>query len=178
MSDRDGHANGKSEAVGPEPTSMETTRHFVATCYVVVDSAVALHEHDRLGLTLPPGGHVDRDELPHETAIRETHEETGIEPTLLTDHDTGVTSPTVDPLPRPRHLLLEDINVCDGAVGHQHVDHVYYGVAETREIAPAGDDEEPPAVWDWYDADDLRRADLDGDVAQLGLEAIELAAES
>jgi 8-oxo-dGTP pyrophosphatase MutT (NUDIX family) len=155
---------------------METTRHFVATCYVVVDGAVALHHHDRLGLVLPPGGHVDRDELPHETAVRETVEETGLEPRLLTDHDESVTSPTVEPLPTPRHLLLEDINVCDGAVGHQHIDHVYYGVADSRDIEPVGDDEAPPAVWDWYDADDLRTADLDGDVTRLGLEAIEAAA--
>ena len=42
---------------------METTRHFTATTYVVEGDAVALHEHERLGKWLPPGGHVDRDEL-------------------------------------------------------------------------------------------------------------------
>ena len=51
---------------------METTRHFVATCYVVNDGATLLHEHEKLEMWLPPGGHVDRDELPHETALRET----------------------------------------------------------------------------------------------------------
>jgi ADP-ribose pyrophosphatase YjhB (NUDIX family) len=45
---------------------METTRHFVATVYVVNGGAVALHEHDRLGMWLPPGGHVEREELPHD----------------------------------------------------------------------------------------------------------------
>ena len=57
---------------------METTRHFVATCYVVDDGATLLHEHEKLGMWLPPGGHVDRDELPHEAALRETYEETGL----------------------------------------------------------------------------------------------------
>ena len=48
---------------------METTRHFVATVYVVHKGATLLHEHDRLGMWLPPGGHIDRDELPHEAAV-------------------------------------------------------------------------------------------------------------
>ena len=48
---------------------METTRHFTATVYVVNDGAVALHEHERLGIRVPPGGHVDRGELPHEAGF-------------------------------------------------------------------------------------------------------------
>ena len=56
---------------------METTRHFTATVYLVNDGATALHEHPTLGIRLPPGGHVDRDELPHEAGLREVHEETG-----------------------------------------------------------------------------------------------------
>ena len=56
---------------------METTRHFVATVYAVHDGAVALHEHDKLEMWLPAGGHLDRDELPHEAALREAREESG-----------------------------------------------------------------------------------------------------
>ncbi|MFB6157292.1 MAG: NUDIX domain-containing protein [Haloferacaceae archaeon] len=152
---------------------METTRHFVATAYLVADGATALHEHDRLGIRLPPGGHVDRGELPHEAALREAREETGLDPDLLLDQ-REVSSSTARTVPRPRHLLLEDINVCDGEVGHQHVDHVYYATADSRIIDPAPG-ERGPEVWDWYDPDDLRAADLDDDVRALGLEAIEAA---
>jgi 8-oxo-dGTP pyrophosphatase MutT (NUDIX family) len=64
---------------------METTRHFVATMYVVNDGATLLHEHEKLGMWLPPGGHIDRDEQPHEAALRETYEETGLEPELVAE---------------------------------------------------------------------------------------------
>jgi 8-oxo-dGTP pyrophosphatase MutT (NUDIX family) len=154
---------------------METTRHFTATIYLVADDATALHEHPGLGIRLPPGGHVDRAELPHEAALREAAEETGLEPTLLTEGD-DVRSETARALPRPRHLMLADVNVCDGEVGHQHVDHVYYATVDDRTIDPAPG-EPGPAAWAWYDRDDLRDADVDADVRQLGIEAIETVAQ-
>ncbi|ESS07245.1 MAG: ADP-ribose pyrophosphatase [uncultured archaeon A07HB70] len=153
---------------------MELTRHFVATVYLVNDGATALHHHDRLGLRLPPGGHVERAELPHETALREAREETGLDPVLVDDSPT-VASPTARSVPRPRHLLLEDINVCDGDVEHQHVDHVYYARVGSRAVDP-GPDEQPASAWDWYTPADLRAADVDPDVRDLGLEAVETVA--
>ena len=152
---------------------METTRHFVATVYVVHDGATLLHEHERLGLWLPPGGHVERDELPHETAIRETKEETGIDVDLVVDRGPADTGP-VRSLPRPHHLLLEDINVHDGEVGHQHVDFVFYGEAADRRISPAAG-EAPAAAWEWFTADDLRSAagELEPDVVDVGRRAID-----
>jgi len=151
---------------------METTRHFTATVYVVADGAVALHEHDRLGKWLPPGGHVDRGELPHEAALREVREETGLDVTLLAPAD-DIESPTVESLPQPQHLQLADVNVHDGTVGHQHIDFVFYGRADTRTIDPAGD-EQPADDWAWFDAGDLTaQSDLDADVREIGHRAIE-----
>ncbi|HMB50812.1 MAG TPA: NUDIX hydrolase [Natronoarchaeum rubrum] len=152
---------------------METTRHFVATVYVVNDGATALHEHDKLDMWLPPGGHVDRDELPHETALREAREETGLEVSLLADAD-GPESETARSLPQPRQFLLEDINVTPEGVGHQHVDFVYYGEVEHRDIAPAAGEQDADD-WEWFAPADLRaRADeLADDVVEVGIDAIE-----
>lgn len=152
---------------------METTRHFVATTYIVHDGATALHPHDRLEMWLPPGGHIDRDELPHEAATREVREETGLEVELLTASG-GVTSETVRSLPEPAHLLLEDINRYDGHVGHQHIDFIYFGAVETRDLAP-GDGETPAGDWEWFTPDELaaNREDFETDVVELGQAAIE-----
>jgi 8-oxo-dGTP pyrophosphatase MutT (NUDIX family) len=154
---------------------METTRHFVATVYVVSDGATCLHEHERLGMWLPPGGHIDRDELPHEAALREAREETGLDVELVVERG-DLDSDTASSLPEPRHFLLEDINVHpDGEVGHQHVDFVFYGEAQSRAIDPDADDEADPDLWEWFTPEDLReRADeLADDVVEAGLRAIQ-----
>ncbi|MCU4719446.1 NUDIX hydrolase [Halapricum hydrolyticum] len=157
---------------------METTRHFVATVYVVNDGAVALHDHDKLGMWLPPGGHVDRDELPHETARREVREEIGRETELVAPREE-IASPTVESIPKPQHFLLEDINVHDGEVGHQHIDFVFYGRVDSREIDP-GPGEAGPEAWEWFDAADLRAARdrLEPDVIEIGRRAIEVIERS
>ncbi len=152
---------------------METTRHFVATVYVVHDGATALHEHDTLGMWLPPGGHVERDELPHVTARREVGEELGLDVDLVAP-EGEITSATVASIPRPQHFLLEDIDVCEGEVGHQHVDFVYYGRVDGRDITPAAG-EQPAADWEWFTADalDRRAGDLPADVVEIGERAID-----
>lgn len=155
---------------------METTRHYTATVYVVADGATALHHHDRLGITIPPGGHVHQDELPHEAGIREVREEVGLEPTLVTeDRGAELTTEAGRPLPQPRYQMLYDIDTFDGDVAHQHVDHVYFARVPSRDVDP-GPDEAPAERWDWYTRADLRESELDADVVSIGTEAIETVA--
>jgi len=153
---------------------METTRHFVATVYVVYDGGTLLHDHEKLDMWLPPGGHVDRDELPHEAALREVKEETGLDVTLLTD-PTGPESDTVRPLPEPQQLLLEDIDVHRDHVAHQHIDSIFYATADTREITPAVG-EAPADAWEWVSPTELRAnpGRYEPDVIEMGIEAIDL----
>lgn len=155
--------------------SMETTRHFTATVYVVNDGATALHEHKRHGVHNPPGGQIDRDELPHEAGLREVHEEMGLEATLL-DDTSDLSAPNVEMLPQPRHHLLYDINVHEETVGHQHIDLIYYATVSTREITP-DEDEAAADAWSWYAPAELRELDIDEDVATLGIETIQTAQE-
>ena len=152
---------------------METTRHFVATVYVVNEGATALHEHGKLEMWLPPGGHLDRDELPHEAAVREAREELGLTVEIVTP--TGdLRSETARSLPQPRHLLLEDIDGWNGEIAHQHVDFVYYGRVGSRDIDP-GPDEVAATAWEWFTPEQLRANAnrLPADVVEAGQRAIE-----
>jgi 8-oxo-dGTP pyrophosphatase MutT (NUDIX family) len=151
---------------------METTRHFVATVYAVNNGAVALHHHDKLDMWLPAGGHVELDELPHEAATREAREELGLDVDLVAPVD-DLTSSTAQSIPKPQHFLLEDINVSDGEVGHQHIDFIYYGRVESREIDPA-DGESPAEAWEWvtpWELDGNER--FPADVREAGKRAVD-----
>lgn len=156
---------------------METTRHFTATTYIVNDGATLLHEHKRLNRWLPPGGHIDRDELPHNAAVREVTEETGLNVTLLTEEDS-IESGTVRSLPQPRHIQLVDVNVCNGHIGHQHIDMIFYAQSENRALTPM-DDEVPVSNWEWFTAEELQNSSdkLESDVIDIGQRAITAVSE-
>lgn len=151
---------------------METTRHLTATVYPVRDGAVPLHHHERADAWLPPGGHVDRDELPRVTARREVREETGLSVTLRTPA-TEVAGAGVEERPPPEHLLLVDVHeYADGSPAHQHLDMVYYGRLAAGELAPA-DDGLTAADWVWFDEAALRSDDRPDDhVAAMARDAI------
>lgn len=152
---------------------METTRHFTSTVYVVNERATALHHHERIDSWLPPGGHIDRDELPIEAAKREVREEIGQEVSIPGDERTKI-GPNSYELPGPAHLNLHDIHhYDDGSVGHQHIDFLYFGTVPTRDISPA-DGERRDTHWEWFTVEDLERDDrLSREVRDLGTEAIE-----
>lgn len=58
-------------------------RDFTATALVINSKQeVLLLWHKRLQRWLPPGGHIDPNELPEEAAIRECKEETGLDVTI------------------------------------------------------------------------------------------------
>lgn len=158
---------------------METTRHFTTTVYIVEDDATALHHHERLGIRIPPGGHIDRDELPHEAGLREVYEETGLDAELIhTPAATSVDAPAGQALPQPRYQMLYDVTTHeDGTVSHQHIDHVYYARVNSRSITPGEPDEAPASAWQWYDKADLTTSKLDPDTIQLAHEAINAAQE-
>ncbi len=99
--------------------SRHTGRHFTVAVFVVWEGKVLLHHHRKLGMWLPPGGHIERDELPDEAAVREVREETGVEVELVGERREDVADPVQ--LLRPAGVQLENIGP-----GHQHIDLIYF----------------------------------------------------
>jgi 8-oxo-dGTP pyrophosphatase MutT (NUDIX family) len=79
---------------------------------------------------MPPGGHVDEDETPEETAQRECKEETGLDVEIIGEEliDMFTENPHEGRmLKKPFALLLENIpaSVERDEPTHQHMDFVY-----------------------------------------------------
>jgi len=101
-------------------------RHFTATAVVHRENGdVLLLFHRKLNCWLPPGGHAEQDELPHEAALREIREETGLEAQLLSAPSGWVVQDEhTAALPNPLCILAE--NIPDRKIGlHVHIDLVY-----------------------------------------------------
>jgi 8-oxo-dGTP pyrophosphatase MutT (NUDIX family) len=99
--------------------SEQTGRQFTVAVFVVWDGKVLLHLHRKLGMWLPPGGHIEQDELPDDAAVREVFEETGVAVELVGDRREDITDPVQ--LHRPAGIQLENIGP-----GHQHIDLIYF----------------------------------------------------
>ena len=146
---------------------MEITRHFTATTFVVYENRTALHFHKSLKMWLPPGGHIDRDERPDDAALREVLEETGLKVDLI-HPPTTISSENAVELPRPWHILLENINPF-----HQHIDFIYFARAYSNDVKP--DPGESTQVR-WFREDELDDPDLTEDVRILAGEALRTVA--
>lgn len=109
--------------------------HFTATGIVFnSNKEILMIYHKKLNVWLPPGGHIDPNELPDVAVLREVLEETGIEADLFRKKiDELITSENCKELQRPFAILLEDI---DGFSTHNHIDMIYICLAKTEKLVP------------------------------------------
>ena len=146
---------------------MSITRDFTATTFVVHEGRTLLLHHRKLGIWVPPGGHIDPHELPDEAAVREVREETGLE-VRLTDQGTSLGHVRV--LPQPHCILLEDIGP-----GHQHIDLIYFARVVGGALAHA---EREALTARWLSWDELDSPEIAEDIRELGRKAIEQVGDS
>jgi 8-oxo-dGTP pyrophosphatase MutT (NUDIX family) len=136
------------------------SRDFTVAVFVVYAGTVLLHYHAKLGRWLPPGGHIEPDELPDDAAVREVLEETGVVATLVGDRAIDVHAPGQPvQLCRPAGVQLADIRP-----GHQHIDLVYLATG-----APV----EPRDGTGWFGPDEWSALDLTEEVAAWCILAID-----
>lgn len=99
---------------------------LAATTFVFRGGRFAIHWHPKVSKWLPPGGHVEENELPHHAAVREVFEELGVPCKLVTGNQPNL---GIDTVPLPIAILVEDIDDW-----HKHVDMIYIATTETEKI--------------------------------------------
>jgi ADP-ribose pyrophosphatase YjhB (NUDIX family) len=135
----------------------EITRDFTVATFVLHEGKTLMLWHKKLAMWLPPGGHIDPNELPDEAAVREVKEETGLDVVLLSE-------PAMEQLPGPLQLARpEGIQLEDVAPGHQHIDLIYFArPVDPAAVRPVANDEVERLGW--YGRTDLDRIPLTEEV--------------
>jgi ADP-ribose pyrophosphatase YjhB (NUDIX family) len=136
-------------------------RDFTATTFVVQGGRTLLLRHKKLGLWLPPGGHIDPDELPDDAARREVLEESGLEVELISPRSRLGDVPV---LSRPECILLEDISD-----DHQHIDLIYFARVTGGSLTISDSEADG---YRWCTSDELEAGDIHEDIRRLGQQAI------
>ncbi len=164
----------------PASIARPSVRHFTASGFLSHDGRTALHWH-RLGMWLPPGGHLEPNEDPVQAMLREVAEETGIAARVI--HTAAPYPHGGRPhLPAPASIGIYEIPGDTHAPdAHEHIDFVYFARPLAASPAPRLPEGDPP--WAWVSEAELRSgaplaaggrgAPLTDDVRALGLAAIE-----
>jgi ADP-ribose pyrophosphatase YjhB (NUDIX family) len=123
------------------PADPGITRDFTVATFVVHGERILLLWHRKLQMWLPPGGHIEPNELPDDAAIREVAEEAGIGVRLVGERGVPVDQPRQ--LVRPAGIQLERIGP-----GHEHIDLIYFARPIDRTaFAPTGNHESEKIGW-------------------------------
>ena len=79
-----------------------------AAGYLVKDNKVFLVHNKKYNKWVPPGGHIEENETPDQTAIRELREEVGLDVEIIPGHESApVGVANAIPVPLPFHIDLE-----------------------------------------------------------------------
>jgi 8-oxo-dGTP pyrophosphatase MutT (NUDIX family) len=116
------------------------TRDFTVATFVVHEGRVLLLHHRKLRMWLPPGGHVEPNELPDDAAVREVWEEAGVRCALVGEPGLAVDYPRQ--LVRPAGIQLENIGT-----DHEHVDLIYFAKPLDGAVEPRGNGEGDGVGW-------------------------------
>jgi 8-oxo-dGTP pyrophosphatase MutT (NUDIX family) len=141
----------------------DSDRDFTASAFVVNDdSQVLLIKHSELGTWLQPGGHVEDDETPDETALRKVLQETGYRVEQVDQPDFEVDNS--ENLPTPFHMNLHPISE-----DHVHCDFCYLArpVEEKHPDRQEHDDQK------WFSKEEVEELeDIPENVKKTALRAI------
>lgn len=146
-----------------EETSREKpTREFLSTVYIIKDGKVLLTFNKKLQKFTPIGGHIEQNETPCESVVREAKEESGLNIELINPKESNNRN-----LPQNFDIGLDIIKP-----DHHHINISYIGkIIGGKQLEKSDEDTELK----WFSPKELKSCDETFDnIKQAGLKALEI----
>ena len=116
---------------------------FTVEVFVVHNDRVLLRKHDKYNIQLSVGGHIELDEDPNQSAVREVREEVGLEIKLKENvFPFPGEGPDYAELIPPVFLNRHRVNET-----HEHVTLVYFASAQTDNLRPSKQEKSDKLKW-------------------------------
>lgn len=139
-------------------------KHFAVSGFVTnrEHTKLLMVHHKKLNVWVTPGGHLEPNELPHEGALREVKEETGVDAVVVDASPLrGASANKESQIPNPILTLQEIIPGKGGKPEHIHIDLIF--LFEADEGAVAKQEEEVNDV-KWMTWDEILETDTFGSI--------------
>ncbi|MBI2546037.1 NUDIX domain-containing protein [Candidatus Woesearchaeota archaeon] len=146
---------------------MET--QIVVAGYVIHDGKVLLIHHRKLDLWLPPGGHIEPNEIPDDAVIREIKEETGLDVEILNQSSLPMEGNIRRSLAVPFAVNVHNVG------DHDHCCLFYLCKPKNPEQLKINEELKGAA---WFSKEDLDKPHVTIDVKHLALKAFEALRKS
>ena len=138
---------------------MEVIREFISTVFVVKDKKVLLTWNKKCNIWIPIGGHIEPNELPCDSVIREAKEESGLDIEIVSLNKAKTAN-----IAQPIQINLDHIKE-----DHKHINLIYFGIVKGGELLKESDEQTPLK---WFSKDDLEKEALLPNVKEWAIEAL------
>lgn len=139
---------------------MKVVREFLSTVFVVRCGKVLLTWNEKVKNWIPIGGHIEKNELPCESVIREAREESGLNIQLVSPFDNSETGNLIQPV----HIHLDRISE-----DHEHINLIYFGRIKAGKCFELDDEGKELR---WFSPEDLKKENLLPSVNEWAFKAI------
>lgn len=143
---------------------MLLNKSMTSSVYIVYKNKVLLHKHKKYKMLFPLGGKMNKNEIPHETAIREAYEESGLKIELYY-MENKFNLGSVIQLLNPMYTLLENVGK-----EVENIDFIYFARTLTDVVNPQkGESKELY----WFTKEDIENNDtIKPHVKEMALKAL------
>lgn len=140
--------------------AMDVVREFISTVFVVDQGKVLLTWNNKVQSWIPIGGHIEANELPCESVIREAKEESNLDIELVSAQEPVESQNLV----QPAHIHLDHIRD-----DHEHINLIYFAKVKGGECFEVDDEGKELR---WFSKEDVEEEEMLDNVKEWALRAL------